>query len=301
MKWKEQSATASTIISPGVYDISKKAYHSDPCIEPSLSRGFAVELIKRTPAHARLKHPRFSIVAEEHSEQFDLGKAVESMFFDPKYKGIDVIQANDWRTTAAKEARDRSRSVGRIPMLARQCDEAKACVVELRKRADEMNILKEGKSEMSYFWQEENGVWCRSRPDFTESDGWLSDLKTTGIADPEGWEKSSYEHGYDIQAYMGLRGYFKTTGQHAKGFRFVIGETERPHAIYIAEYPIEMLDQAREKFEITTQVFKRCMETNIWPAYPREPYLLKPTYRSNQLLDKAYNLYNTVMGEWKNG
>lgn len=267
----------------GIYEISKERYHNDPCIQPSLSRSFVTEMLAKTPAHAWVKHRRLNPHYErEESTSFDLGKAVEDIYFSDS-SNIDVIQANDWRTKAAKEMREISRSMGRTALLADQYHEVINCVDSIKRN---LPVLV-GQRELSYIWQE-NGVWCRSRPDFTANDGWIYDFKTTGL-EPDAWLNSSFEHGYDIQSYMGLHG-AAMNGRKYLGFRFIIAEIKAPYCIYFAEYTPEMLTQAKEKFYIAVRIFGKCLKENNWPGYSKDSKLIASTYKSNQLYARALEL-----------
>jgi hypothetical protein len=44
---------------PGIYlDVAANDYHADPCPAPSFTQSIAKVLLEKSPAHARLAHPR---------------------------------------------------------------------------------------------------------------------------------------------------------------------------------------------------------------------------------------------------
>ena len=109
---------------PGVYDLDAAAYHADPCPEPSLSSSIGKLIVGRSPLHAKCAHPRLNPDYQpRESGKFDLGSTVHKLILG---KGAEVvaIEADDWRTKAAKEARDTARGDGKTPMLVGQLERA---------------------------------------------------------------------------------------------------------------------------------------------------------------------------------
>src|SRR5579885_3028935 len=105
-------------LKPGIRpDVPAEDYHADPAPEPSLSAGIARRLISQSPLHAWTAHPRLNPDhRDEHGDRLDFGSAAHSLLLE----GLDVcevIEADSWRTNAAKDARDGARASGLIPLL----------------------------------------------------------------------------------------------------------------------------------------------------------------------------------------
>ena len=105
------------IDAPGIYDISAADYHADCCPEPSLSASVAQLLLKRSPRHAWYAHPGLNPNFQpENKKQFDLPTAVHAMLLERDQNRIFVIDARDYKTKAAREARDAHYEKNFIPL-----------------------------------------------------------------------------------------------------------------------------------------------------------------------------------------
>jgi hypothetical protein len=124
---------------PGLLEIDAATYHRDAIDDtrPSLSKSIIADLINKSPAHAREAHPRLNPnFSRDDDPKYDLGNVAHQLFLE----GIDAVAVcpfDDWRTKAAKEAREAARADGRIPMLAAQYDECLAMVEAIRRQCDE--------------------------------------------------------------------------------------------------------------------------------------------------------------------
>ena len=158
---------------PGIYDIGEDEYHADPCPTPSLSNSIAVTMIDQSPIHAWAKHPKLNPNYEaEERGIFDTGSAAHALVIE----GVDRIEVNDakdWKTKAAKEARDAARDNGKIPMLPDGAKDvramAEAFYLQVNGIPEIAAAIKSFKGEQTVLWQE-GEVWCRCRPDILPDD-----------------------------------------------------------------------------------------------------------------------------------
>ena len=94
----------------------------------ALSSGVAHTLLTESPAHAR-----FAQMSERTaSKEADIGTYAHAMLLEDGHSGLAIIEADDWRTKAAKESRDEARAQGRLPILARKVPEVEAMVKAAR-------------------------------------------------------------------------------------------------------------------------------------------------------------------------
>ncbi len=265
------------ITSPGVYRMSLEEYHADPCEKVSLSRSTIIDLLSRSPGHAYFNHPRLNpnFQKDEGEKKFDVGQVAHSILLE----GLDnaaVIEAEDWRTKAAKEARDKARNEGKVPLLLHQFDEVKVMVESAHKQilaCKELGISdlqRDGDSEDSYFWQEED-TWLRVRPDWVSKDHKLIiDYKTTGISvNPSEIGRHIINMAYDVQDSLYSRGVKAVHGVDPK-FIFIFQETEEPYFCSFIGLPPEFLEMGKQKVEYGIFLWRECMERNEWPAYPNQ-------------------------------
>ena len=146
---------------PGVYaDITIADYVADPCETPSLSSGIATRLIDRSPAHAFVAHPRLTprVQPETFETAANFGSAVHAAVFGgPKIKWID---APDWRTNAAKDARTAALSDGAVPLLSHQrtAFEGVTDAAHYALKAFGVSLADDGLCEATIVWNEPNDV-----------------------------------------------------------------------------------------------------------------------------------------------
>lgn len=276
-----------------ILEIPAQDYHADTVADvPTLSASIAKLLISQSPAHAKAAHPRLNPnLVRDEDPRFDVGNVSHSLFLQG-LETVEVLPYADWRTAAAKEARAEARAHGLIPMLTEQAAEVYAMVNALRTQLEALEIqpalFTDGKPEQTLVW-EENGVMCRAlldwlRDDLTAAD----DLKTTSrSANPEAWCRNTlWSIGADIQVAFHLRGVKAITGAEPE-WRFVVAETAPPYAISVISLSPEARALAEAKVDWALTTWKRCLETNEWPAYPTQVcYAEPPGWAESQWLEK---------------
>jgi hypothetical protein len=137
-------------------------------------------------------------------------RVAHSLIFEGIEK-VSVVDAPNWRTKAAKEARDEARAAGLIPLLPGQWTEVQAMVQAVREQLAEHEadppLFTDGKPEQTLVW-EEDGVLCRARLDWLRDDvRAIDDLKTTSrSAHPAAYSHALFGVGGDVQAAFYLRG-----------------------------------------------------------------------------------------------
>jgi len=264
------------IETPGVYKISSEEYQKDPVIEPSLSRSIIKNLIYDTPAHAWLNHPRLNPdYQDKENEKFDLGTAAHSLLLEGD-DNLIIIEADDWRTKAAKELRDQARENGKTPLLTSQYEETLIMVnvAELQIiKCSELgitNLQTDGDIELSYIWQE-NETWLRVRPDWISKDRKLIiDYKTTGAsANPQDIARHIVAMGYDIQAAFYCRGVKAIEGIEPK-FVFFFQETYEPYFCSFIGLPPQFIEMGKQKVEYGIWLWGECISSGKWTGYPQK-------------------------------
>lgn len=260
---------------PGVYKISSEEYHADPSGVPSLSRSILKDLIYRSPRHAWFNHPRLnpSMEIEEKIEKFDIGQATHSLLLE----GLDraeLIEADDWRKKEAREARDRARQNGRIPLLP---DQYKKVTDMVRVAGDaivnccELQVSDfglQGDGELSYIWQEED-TWLRVRPDWiSKSKAIILDYKTTTqSANPSDLARLIVSMGYTIQASLYVRG-ARAIHNLSPRFIFLFQEVNKPYLCSFVALSPELMEMGKQQVEYGIFLWQECMRSGKWPGYP---------------------------------
>lgn len=283
------------ITEPGIYpDMDEATYHADPLPEPSLSSSIVKLLIERSPLHAWHAHPRLNPEHKsKNSRAFDLGKAAHKLLLG-KGAEIVVVPFADYRPAAARELRDMAWDEGKTPMLEDEWGKvqrlARAVRSQIERHEDAQDAFL-GNNEVSVVWQEDNGVWCRCRPDgFPKAIGHgaiIDDLKTTKTAArPETFgSRTFWDLGYHISAAWYLRGIKAVTGVDMR-FRFIVAEIDPPHAVSVIEMTEQAYEHANEMIETAIETWGHCLRTLRFPGYSRRvEFVSPPTGRSFRMAD----------------
>ena len=256
----------------GSYKISFDDYLADPCPAPSLSRSTIKTLCEWTPRHAFYSHPRLNPNLErKESARFDLGTVAHALFLEGIDKAV-AIDAADWRSKKAQDERDAARSEGLIPMLVGQYADAVLMVEAAHAALYEWDgvgwKISDGDSELTYVWREENGVWCRIRPDWISKDRHLClDFKTTeASADPTKYNRIASDTGLDIQNAFYIRGCLMVN-KIGPDFVFMVQETRAPFLCSFFRMDMMTQDMGQDKVRRSIRIWGDCLKNNDWPGY----------------------------------
>jgi PDDEXK-like uncharacterized protein DUF3799 len=309
---------------PGIYtDMTAAQYFADPAPEPSLTQSIAKVLIERSPAHARLEHPRLNPDYRHDDEAYDKAKAIGNaahklMIGRGKEVNIiaipartkvgskviksetEIVDATDFRTDDAKQVRDDLLAAGKVPILAKHHKSARDLANTIRGGLDMAGCLDafyKGHGEVVIVW-EEDGIWFRSMIDWMVSPTELYDLKTGGVsAAPHAIPYRMVDQGWDVQAAMQERGLdvLDPASAGRRRFRFVAVENEPPFALTVHELSESVMTMGRKKLQHAVGIWRHCMEHGEWPAYP--PLIHVPEYpgfKEAQWLDREMQQFDFV-------
>jgi hypothetical protein len=213
------------MIDNGFHKISKAEYHADPCERPSLSSSIANVIVTRSPAHAWRAHPKGGNQREDESESMRTGSLIDSLILGGDTE-IVTVKADDWRTKAAKEARDLAAAAGQLAVLEHKLDGARRIADAIKLGIEAAGIKLDGENQLTAIWPESAGgvdFQARARFDHISADGLtVYDLKTTGDASPNGSRLARHciDFGYHIQAHAYVRAVETLNPERAGRVRF---------------------------------------------------------------------------------
>lgn len=267
-------------------------YHEDRVVDrPTLSASIAHLLLTSSPRHAWTAHPKLNPDFERKAEEkFDVGTVAHALLLQGETI-VEVVDATDWRTKAAQEARDAARDAGRVPLLARHWQAVRDMVDAAREQLAAVDadpaVFAAGRPEQTLAW-EEDGVACRALVDWLHDDHRaVDDLKTTArSAHPDSWGRTMFSIGADVQAAFYLRGIRAITGSDPV-FRFCVVETAPPYALSIVSLSPDALALADAKVDAALRLWRACLDANDWPAYPRQVCFVEaPPWAEAQWLER---------------
>lgn len=277
------------ISEPGIYtDMSSVDYFADPCVEPSLTQSIAKVLIEKSPLHAKMQHPRLRppIDADEQEpEKYVTAQAIGNaahLAMIRRGKDIAVAPFDSWRSDKAKIFRATAEREGKTAVLDRHMLRAHAMVLAGRLHLINAGCEKafaegEGNGEVCIAW-EEDGLWFRSLIDWMpQYMDIFYDYKTTGMSvAPHGIGRMMVDAGWDVQAAMHERGlaildpYLDPQMPAKRRYRFAVQENEPPFALVVCELSDDVMEMGRRKLEYAVNIWRRCMLSGVWPAYPAD-------------------------------
>jgi hypothetical protein len=262
-------ADADFYLSQGLHDnVEMDRYIRDPAPEPSLSKGLIETLLTRTPAHARLEHPRLNpALIDDSSSRSDIGSAVHAKCLGGKE--ITIIDADDWRTKSAQTARNEAREAGRIALLRKDASNLSRIADAVFEKCERAGMaLDDAIHEQTAVWQD-GEIWCRARPDSLWVDEKIcGDIKTTKNADPYSWIKSTlFGSSYHIQTSHYTRGIERIRNERGWRFRFIVVEIDEPFCVSIVGVDPAVIDLADRMCAKARSIWAACMRDSRWPGY----------------------------------
>lgn len=281
--------TLSAITRPGVYDgIPEAVYHRDPVPGGSLSSSGARKLLAPScPALFRYEqtHP------QPHKKAFDLGRAAHELVLGVG-SGVEVVEVSDFKTKAAREARDAVYAEGKTPLLPKEYQQVQDMAEAVKAHPIAGHVFKPGtgKAEQSMFWKDPaSGVVCRARLDWlpTPTKGKrliVADLKSARSVAPADLQKSIHEYGLHQQDDFYRRACRELKiGDRDTSFVFVFVAKTPPYLVTVVELDHEARRIGKERNDRALKVYARCMETGVWPGFSEDIEVLSlPAYAERQ-------------------
>lgn len=272
-----------TITKPGtIINFPAETYHDCPTPEFPLSAGFIDNMQgpNGSPAVAWFKsnlNPRF---VPENSQTFDIGSAAHLILLEEHLwkDRVVFVDAEDYRTNAAKASRDAAYAAKKIPLLPKHADQV------LDMRAAFHNALpglpfatapdfaarglSGGQAEVSVFARDEEfGIWMKCRPDYVrrgDARDTLVDYKTMALG------------GQDIKRYaenMGWKqraAWYSECWQRATGrecdYWYIGQDKEAPHFVRCYRMSDRAIEWGHRLNKVQKRVFAECMKSGVWPS-----------------------------------
>ncbi len=247
--------------------------HDVPMSDYIKMRGFSSSVawraISQSPFHARYSQTAPS----EESGVADIGTIAHKILLEGHEDGIALIDADDWRTKAAKELRDAAYAEGKTPLLTRKIEPIRDMVTAARKFVEQSEIagvFDSGHAEATLTW-DDDGLSCKIRPDYL-TDKWHISLKTTdGSANPASWiRRQLTPMGYDFNIAFYERGL--SANDYDVQHRILVIEQNPPYGCCIVALAPSKWEIAERQVERAIAVWKRCKATGVYPCYSTETH-----------------------------
>lgn len=254
------------VTEPGVFTIGEAAYHAHPALSSSGARKL---LPPSCPALFKWERDH----GQAHRAVFDFGHAAHALALGVGAE-IVTVDAEDWRTKAAKEARDAAYAEGKTPLLAAERAQVEGMAAALLEHpiASALFDPERGKPEQSLFWMDErHEVWRRARldwlPDVVNDRIIITDYKTTACAEPRAVAKSMASYGYHAQAAWYVDAVHALGLAEHVGFVLLCQEKTPPYLVTVAEPDQVALRVGRALNDRALEVYADCLAHDYWPGY----------------------------------
>ncbi|WP_183086009.1 PD-(D/E)XK nuclease-like domain-containing protein [Propionibacterium australiense] len=256
-----------------VEDLDEATYHADPCPEPSLSSSMAKTLVANEtgPAtlHARMAAPPI------RKQEFDLGSAVHETVLG-RGPGIVEVDADNYRTKTAQQARDEAWAAGLTPVTRGEAAKVRAMSAVLLDHPWAADIVTRGRAlpELSMFTiDERTGRWQRGRLDLLIDRHLIVDLKTASITlTSRSWMRQAANLLYHLQAaaYLDQAISLDLVDEDAR-FCWIAQQTSPPWTVLPCYVSAADLDRGRRLVRHALDLWDRCLATDEWPDGHAQP------------------------------
>jgi len=269
-----------------IRDMPMEAYHA----VQALSASGAWTLIQECPAQFRYESPWNPDFVPKNKMEFDIGTAAHLLILetDKLADRVACIDAKNYKTKAAQEARAWAYESGLVPLLPHQLDVVKRMADAVRANPKARDLLEGAEMELSVFWDTDNGIRCKARPDFVTHGGTvMGDIKTALTANPRAFQRAAFNLGHFFRAPWYLDGYEMALARRIDEYWFIIVAKEPPHLVSTRRLGERAIAWGQMMIRHSLNVFEKCWRTGQWPSYPEEPETLDlPTWAEYQLTDR---------------
>lgn len=254
----------------GVFDDLPEAEYFSVNLLPewSLSASGITKLLPEPFGGCPAKFQWDRLNPEDPKKHYDFGHAAHRLVLG---KGAEIasIDFPAWTTKEARAAREAAREAGKTPLLKVEADRAKLMADTLFAHPFAGNAFRNGKAEQSLIWRDEEfGIWCRSRLDYSPNVGTIyANYKTAIAADNESLARAIWNYGYFAAAAFYIEG-IKATGLcENPTYLFVFQEKEPPHLVVCVQPTATQIEWGNIINRHAKSVFARCLRTGVWPGY----------------------------------
>lgn len=237
----------------------------------AFSAGLAYRILAESPLHAWYDSPYNPDRHGDNGQAADIGTYAHALLLEGELPSLLPLDFPDFKTKAAREARDAAYAEGKTPILARKLQPVRTMVERARQYVESTplaGLFANGEPELSITWTE-RGVECKARPDWLSKDRRiiLSYKTTPGSAAPDSWIRRQLPL-YAIGMPLYERGVRSVFGVERTRVVHLTQEQKPPYACSLIALDPAAQDVAERKLDRALSLWRECLETKRFPAYP---------------------------------
>jgi hypothetical protein len=243
---------------------------------PRFHQSTANTLLKSDPLQAWLEHPDLGGDERDPSAAMDRGTIVHGLLLGGS--NFEELDFADFRTNAAKAARDAVRAQGRTPVLSHKLAELRETVGACRAALLEAGInLSRYKREHNVLWTSPEGIECEGTLDAFD-DASIVDVKVCESAHPEKFSRHVYDFGYDVQAaaYTEALDTLEPERAGRRQYIWAVVEPDAPYRCLVRNIGAMYLEIGRNRWSRAKATWQRCLRENSWPDYTEGTLAIEP-------------------------
>jgi hypothetical protein len=235
-----------------------------------------LDKIARSPAH--YKH-----AVREETDAMRIGTLVHQAVF--QQESLNYVMKPKGMTFTTKEGKAwRDAQKGTTIITQAESDMIGGIMNSVTKHPVAQKLLAAGRAEQSIFAVDKQGTLRKGRTDWLpDKTPVIVDLKTCEDARPEKFTRSILDYRYHVQAayYIDL---CKLAGEDRRHFILIAVEKTPPYAVMVYQIMDEDIEIGRSLYRRDLQVYRNCLASGQWPAYPEDIELIGiPEYAKQQM------------------
>jgi len=244
-------------------------YHAHPALSAS-----GLKMIKRSPLHYWSRYLDPDRVAVPPTEAMQLGTVTHCAVLEPEefdLRYIAVPEGIDKRTKEGKQVWADLLASGREPHKAATIERVKAIAAAVHANPLAADLMAGSEREASVF--DDMGLF-KIRPDIMHMpcdrwhNGMIVDLKTTTNAGPDEWSRKVVSLDMMIQAAFYRHIFYHKFGAASlPEFRWIVVETESPHAVAVYQPSADYMSAAIDEMGDLITLYMQCRYKKYWPSY----------------------------------
>lgn len=257
-------------LQPGVYDhITNEAYHADPAVGSTTLKNL-LDPSKYGTYDERGQAPF------KRSPALGFGTIAHEVLLEGDESRIALMPFDDYRTKAAREARDAAENAGQIPLKAAEYDQVMRVVEAVREHPVASDLLTGHIAEQTIVHRDpETGLLIKVRPD-ARTPGIITDLKTAADVDPRRFSREVIPtRGYQLSAALYVDVVREVLGEECEFFIIGVDKPTDPEVkprVVVTRMGEAYLADGRARYRVALSRYAHGLATGEWPStYTAEP------------------------------